>query len=139
MGMAAMTIIEYAAEVRFEATLSTSANATAAPALCGPSVVVHALAKANASVVGQACMAKIAIPASAYGNKTVIAEYTVRSYEANPVSGGSSRRPLSKRSRPSAPSTLASPRATTPPCPSTTWFLTSAMHARSRMRRQALT
>ncbi|CAK4069898.1 unnamed protein product [Aphanomyces euteiches] len=51
---------------------------------CDPSVLKKANDESFDTPEGKACAARISIPASAYGNKTVVVEYTARSYEQSP-------------------------------------------------------
>ncbi|KAF0698710.1 Aste57867_10664 [Aphanomyces stellatus] len=63
---------------------ATAANAMEPP--CTPGAIQTVLSSSLATPTGAPCLTKLqnAIPASAYGNKTVIAEATARTYESNP-------------------------------------------------------
>ncbi|CAK4069896.1 unnamed protein product [Aphanomyces euteiches] len=71
--------------MRTSTFLVASFVAAAAAAPCPPDLILKVKYDSNQTPEGQACVDKLAIPASAYGNPATIAEYYARLYESTPV------------------------------------------------------
>ncbi|CAK4640620.1 unnamed protein product [Aphanomyces euteiches] len=71
--------------MRTSTFLVASFVAATAAAPCLPDLILKVKYDSNQTPEGQACVDKLAIPASAYGNPATIAEYYARLYESTPV------------------------------------------------------
>ncbi|KAG9410981.1 hypothetical protein AC1031_019013 [Aphanomyces cochlioides] len=71
--------------MRTSTFLVASLVVAAAAAPCPPDLILKVKYDSNQTPEGQACVDKLSIPASAYGNPATIAEYYARLYESTPV------------------------------------------------------